>query len=245
MQGGMVMPMIRYEAGASRLRVMLSPAIPRLTPLLASNPADSFNPADPWFDLLDPAAQGYSFSRRYGFVMDTMTDPLPAGLQIWIRKLSGPPELLIYRYASSTPKAFEPIFGTAGAASAMRWSGMMFHPVFAAPPGTNELSASFEAYLVDGTSGAELSGSSTGPFELHWTNWADPRPALSMAKGAAGTVVLSWPATATNFVLQCATALGGGQWAAVTNAPALNGELSSVSLGSDGSRMFFRMERGQ
>jgi hypothetical protein len=46
------------------------------------------------------------FSRRYGFVMAAMSDPLPAGTQMWIRNLSGPLELKFYRYAASVPNAF-------------------------------------------------------------------------------------------------------------------------------------------
>src|SRR5690242_14338777 len=68
MQGAMVMPMIKYDAAEGRLRVMVDPAIPQLIPLLASNPLDQFDPADPWFSSLDPRAEGLAFSRRYGFV---------------------------------------------------------------------------------------------------------------------------------------------------------------------------------
>ena len=78
MQGGMVMPMVSYHAADGRLHVMMPPETPQLTPLLVSHPGDGFDPADPWFDALDPGRQGQSFSRRYGFVMDTVTDPLPA-----------------------------------------------------------------------------------------------------------------------------------------------------------------------
>jgi hypothetical protein len=89
MQGGMVMPMIAYQAGMGRLHVMLDPAIPQLTPLAVSHPGDGFAPEDPWFEALDPSRQGLAFSRRYGFVMNTETDPLPDGTKIWLRKVTG------------------------------------------------------------------------------------------------------------------------------------------------------------
>ena len=78
MQGGMVMPALSYSASEGTLRVMVDPTIPQLTPLLVSHPGDSFDPADRWFDALDPSRQGLAFSKRYGFVMATVTDPLPA-----------------------------------------------------------------------------------------------------------------------------------------------------------------------
>lgn len=58
MQGGMVMPMVSYHADDGRIHVMMPTQIPQLTPLLVSNPADGFDPADPWFDVLDPADGG-------------------------------------------------------------------------------------------------------------------------------------------------------------------------------------------
>ena len=118
---------------------MMPAEVPQLTPLMVSNPGDSFDPADPWFDALDPSRQGLSFSRRYGFVMDTMTDPLPPNTAIWLRKVSGSPELGFYRYSGSAPKAWEPIFGTAGTTNALFWNGMMFHPGVTAPPGTRRV----------------------------------------------------------------------------------------------------------
>jgi hypothetical protein len=110
--------------------------VPQLTPLLVSNPGDSFDPADPWFGALDPSAQGKAFSRCYGFVMDAMADPLPAGTQIWIRKLSGSAGLSAYRYQETAPRALQPIFGNyevflAGtptrAASAMNPNKLQYH----------------------------------------------------------------------------------------------------------------------
>jgi hypothetical protein len=237
MQGGMVMPMLSYVAGEERLYVMMDAAVPQLTPLLVSHPEDRFDPADPWFDALDPTREGRSFSRRYGFVMDTMTDPLPAGRAIWIRKLSGSPELSVYRYASTEPKAFEPIFGTEGAPPARFWNGLMFHPVFTAPPGTNAFIAIFEACLVDTNTGTEIANSSTGPFVLNWTNIPDGRPEL----GIAQRIVISWPVAAANYVLEGAASLDHGSWTLVTNAPVLLDGESAVVLDRDEARKFFRM----
>jgi hypothetical protein len=240
MQGGMVMPMLSYHAGDGRLHVMMDSTVPQLTPLLVSHPDDHFDLADPWFDLLDPTRQGLAFSRRYGFVMGTLTDLLPAGTQMWIRSLSSTPGLGAYRYSNSDPKAFEPIFGTQGAATALQWNGMMFHPTFTAPPGTNRFTATFEAYLVDSTTGAEIPDSSTGPFAFHWTDLPDGRPEL----GVGERIVIFWPTSASHYALEGTDTLANGGWTPVTNAPvALEGQ-SAVVLEPGETRKFFRMRHG-
>ena len=240
----MVMPMVSYHSSDGKMHVMMPATVPQLTPLLVSNPGDSFDPADPWFGALDPSAQGKAFSRRYGFVMDGNTDLLPAGTQIWIRKLSGSAGLLVYRYQETTPKALQPIFGTDGVTSERYWNGMMFHPVFAAPPGTNSLSATFEVYLLDTTTGLEVSGSSSGPLLFTWTDVPDGRPSLNIGSRPLGTVVF-WPTSATNWALEGSDVLPSGAWTSVTNAPvALEGQ-SAVVLDPGETRRFFRMKLAQ
>lgn len=231
------MPMVSYSAADGRVHVMMPADVPQLTPLLVSNPADSFDPADPWFDALDPSRQGASFSRRYGFVMDAMTDPLPAGTQMWIRKISGPADLKIYRYASSVPKAFTPIFGTDGVTNAMYWNGMMFHPAVAAPPGTNGYTATFEVFLLDTVTGLEVANSSSGPLVFDWTNVPDGRPALNLGQ----KIVVAWPsATATNWVLEAAESVNASNWTTVTNSVVtVDGQPSVVLQGA--AQQFFRM----
>ena len=244
MQGGMVMPMVSYHSSDGMMHVMMPATVPQLTPLLVSNPGDSFDPADPWFGALDPSAQGKAFSRRYGFVMDANTDLLPAGTQIWIRKLSGSAGLSAYRYQETAPKALQPIFGTDGVTNALYWNGKMFHPVFAAPPGTNSLSATFEVYLLDTTTGLEVSGSSSGPLVFTWTDVPDGRPSLNIGSRPLGIVVF-WPTSATNWALEGSDVLPSGTWTPVTNAPvALEGQ-SAVVLDPGETRRFFRMKLAQ
>lgn len=238
MQGGMVMPMVGYHAEHGHLHVIMPNDVPQLTPLLVSNPGDSFDPADPWFDALDPSRQGRSFSRRYGFVMDAASDALPAAVQIWIRKLSGPPELKFYRYSASAPKAFEPIFGTDGAPNAMHWNGMMFHPLVTAPPGANSYSATFEVFLLDTTTGEEVHHSSSGEFVLNFTNLPDGRPALWVAR----KIVVAWPAgTGANWVLESAPTVDATNWTLVTNGPVTIDGQPAVVLGQESAQLYFRM----
>lgn len=238
MQGGMLMPMVSYHADDGRIHVMMPAAVPQLTPLLVSDPGDSFDPADPWFDALDPSRQGASFSRRYGFMMDAMSDPLPANTQLWIRKLSGPAELKLYRYAGSAPKAFEPVFGTAGVTNALYWDGLMFHPLITAPPGTNSYTATFELYLVDAISGLEIPNSSSGVLTFDWTNVADGRPTLSLAP----RIMVAWPSiTATNWVLEAADSANAISWTAVTNVSVVVDGQPCAILEGGAAQRYFRM----
>jgi len=241
MQGGMVMPMIAYHAEHGHLHVMMPTEVPQLTPLLVSHPGDRFEPADPWFDDLDPSRKGLSFSRRYGFVMDTQTDPLPPNTVIWLRKLSGDPALSFYRYSGSAPKRWEPIFGTAGSPAALAWNGMMFHPAVTAPPGTNTYTAVFEAYLADATTGEEIPDSSSGPFEFRFTNVPDGRPALDIAK----RVAIAWPTDAANWVLEQADTLPAAQWTPVNVTPVQLEGRPVVLLEPAAATKYFRLRPPQ
>lgn len=239
MQGGMAMPMVSYHVDDGRLHVMMPAEVPQLTPLLVSNPGDSFDSTDPWFDSLDPSRQGLAFSRRYGFVMDTMTDPLPAGTAIWIRKISAASDLGYYNYSGSAPKTWEPIFGTGGTTNALRWSGMMFHPGVTAPPGTNTLTATFELYLADTTTGQEVPGSNSGPLVFNWTNVPDGRPTLDIGI----KVVVGWPGDAVGYVLEWADKSTSTLWTTVTNTPVTLIGQSGVVLEPSAAAKFFRLRK--
>jgi len=239
MQGMMAMPEVAYDTNDARIHVMMPMDVPQLTPLLISNPADNFDPLDPWFSALDPSAQGLSFSRRYGFVISMMgTDPLPPGTQMWIRKLSGPADLKFYRYNGSAPKEFTPIFGTEGATNALYWNQMMFHPAVTAPPSTNPYAATFEVYLYDTVSEQDVPGSSSGPLVFNFTNVADGRPELSLAP----KVFVAWPSgTASNWVLESAPSITATNWTGVTNIPVTVDGQPGVVLDSGATQQYFRM----
>ena len=238
------MPEVSYHADSDSVTVDLSgiTETAQLTPLLVSNPNDSFDPGDPWFEDLDPSQQGLAFSRRYGFDMDPNTDLLPADRQLWIQEDTNSPNLAFYDY-SATPALWAPIFGTAGSSNATYWSGLMWHVGVTAPPGTNTYSAAFEVYVLDTTTGQEVPGSSSGPFVLNWTSAPDGRPSLNIAADDANGVIITWPASATNWTLVSSEDLASGDWTAVTNPPvALNGQ-SAVSFEPAAPLQFFRLQR--
>jgi hypothetical protein len=237
MQGGMLMPTVAYNAASGAISVAMPAEVPQLTPLLVSDPTKWFDSSVPWFSALDPVAQGLAFSRRYGFDMAKVTDPLPANTQIWIRKLSGPTDLKFYNCLASPP-TFAPVFGTDGASNAVYWNAVMWHPCVAAPPGTNSYTATFEVYLVDTTTGKEVAGSSSGPLVFNWTDVSDGRPTLNLAQ----KIMVAWPsATTTNWVLEAAPGLDATNWIAVTNAPVSVDGQPCVILDRNVGLQFFRM----
>jgi hypothetical protein len=246
----MLMPEVYYHENTDSVTVDLSAinVIAQLTPLLVSNPNDSFNPADPWFQYLDPSQQGLAFSRRYGFDMDAMSDYLPGNRALWIRKLSGSPELSFYDYNDFvSPKTWNPIFGTAGTSNAVYWNELMWHigvTARPAPPGrTNNYSAMFEVYVVNPTTSQEVPGSSSGPFVLNWTDVPDGRPALAINRTDTNSIILTWPSSAVNWSLVSSTNLNSTNWTTVTNAVVLSGNQSAVSLDSLTVQQFFRLRR--
>lgn len=232
------MPMVSYHATSGTVTVMMPTNTPQLTPLLVSNPADSFAASAPWFAALDPSAQGRAFSRRYGFMMDSLSDPLPAGTEFWIRKLSGPADLKFYNYSSSAPQQFDPVFGTDGTPPGVAWNGVMWHPCVTAPPGTNDYTATFEVYLADLNTGEELPNTSSGPLVFKWTTVPDGRPVLNLAP----TIIVAWPLTTTpNWKLESAASADATTWQPVTNAPVnLDGQ-TAVILDGTATMRFFRM----
>lgn len=239
MQGTMLMPMISYQADVGRLQVMMPAGTAQLTPLMVSHAEDQFDPADPWFENLDPAAQGFSFSRRYGFVMGMSSDPLPPDTEMWIRKLSGPEALAFYRYSRNPPKAWDPIFGTSGAPAARPWNGMMFHPGVSAPAGEQGYSATFEVYLVDTNTGNEIAHSGTGPIVLDFTNVPDGRPSLEIHWMPA----VSWPEEAVGWIVEYATSPHAAAWTAMTNTPTLVEGRPTLLMESLPDDLFLRMRR--
>jgi hypothetical protein len=242
--GTMLMPLVAYHANTGNVTVDLSMIneTAQLSPLLVSDPNDSFDPADPWFDSLDPSQKGLAFNVQYGFTMDPNTDLLPGGQQLWIREITNSPNLGFYNY-SATPKLWAPIFGTDGSTNATYWSGMMWMLAATAPPGTNNYSAAFEVYVANSTTGQEAPGSSSGPFVLNWTDVPDGRPQLNIATDVAKGIVISWPAGATNWVLVSSASLASANWTLVTNAPVpINGQ-SAVYFAGGAPQCFFCLQR--
>ena len=259
-QGGMLMPEVYYHADSDSVTVDLSalydqyghPIIAQLTPLLVSNPNDSFDPADPWFQYLDPSQQGLAFTRRYGYDMDVMSDYVPGNRALWIRNLGSSPELSFYDYMDAqynpdnAAPTWNPILGTAGTSNAIYWNGGMWHmPVTAppAPPGTtNYYSATIEIYVVNTDTGEEVTNSGTS-FVLTWSDVPDGRPALAINPAGTNSVVLSWPASAANWSLVSSTNLSSTNWTTVTNAVISSNGQSAVYLDGLAAQQFFRLRR--
>ena len=245
-QGGMLMPEVYYHADSDSVTVDLSSitSAAQLTPLLISNPGGSFNPADPWFQSLDPSQQGLAFSRRYGFDMDVMSDFVPANRALWIRKLSGSPELSFFDCIDhSSPFAWKAILGTAGTTNAVYWNEMMWHIGVTAPPGTNSYSATFEVIVINTETGLEVANSSSGPFLLDWTDVPDGRPTLAIAGETTHSLLLTWPTSATNWIVVSSPSLSSTNWTVVTNSLVSTESQLAIRVENTEGHSFFRLRR--
>jgi hypothetical protein len=54
-------------------------------------------------------------------------------------------------------------------------------------------------------------------------------------------VLLSWPSSVTNYLLESATSLSPAAWSTVTNAPAAADITQTVSLNLSTTNRFFRL----
>jgi hypothetical protein len=82
-----------------------------------------------------------------------------------------------------------------------------------------------------------------GPNENYFVALLNPSPALTVAR-AAGQLTLSWPAKATNYVLESASALPSGPWEAVPGAEiTTEGARLNYSARGNGKARFFRLTR--
>jgi hypothetical protein len=250
-QGSMLMPEVYYHADTDSVTVDLSAivVIAQLTPLMVSNPHDSFASNAPWFDYLDPTRQGLAFSRRYGFDMDVMTDYLPENRALWIRNLGSSPELSFFDYNDFVGTlTWNPILGAQGTSNAVFWNEIMWHIGVAAPPAlpghTNLYCATNEIYVVDTDTGKEVPNSSSGPFVLRWTDISDGRPVLFIGGGSQNNVTLSWTNGAGNWSLVSATNLYATNWDDVPNPVEQVSNQSIVQIESLQPQQFFRLRRG-
>ena len=66
-------------------------------------------------------------------------------------------------------------------------------------------------------------------------------PVLTLTPTTNGTMLLSWPSTASGFALESAAILSGGLWSEVTNSPSLFGGRFTVTEPSVDQTRFFRL----
>ncbi len=119
----------------------------------------------------------------------------------------------------------------------------MWHVGVTAPSGTNRYSATFEVFVMNTTTGQAVPGSSSGPFVLEWTSVPDGRPQLNITAQAGGNVLITWPPSATNWVLVCSSNLISGPWVPVDTQAVVSQGPSAVSLKPTVVQQFHRLQR--
>ncbi|WP_309398811.1 PEP-CTERM sorting domain-containing protein [Cerasicoccus maritimus] len=170
---GQIMPMvhisIQFNSFDNTLAAVVDSDVPQMTPLSILSPGDSFNPADPWYDTLDPSQEGLAWTRRYGFV--STLDPAPDDLYFWVSLDAVSAGLEAYYYRES-PATFEAIFGTDGSSFLWQYPDSMTHPVFATD-NVGNYSVSGIVYIGDENGVADPSYEAA-PFTLNLTAVPEP-----------------------------------------------------------------------
>lgn len=199
MQGGMIHMNVTFlDQPTGTFTVHVDSGTPELKPLTTWSAGNTFNPAHPWFDELDPTQSALPFNSQYGFLVDAAnSSTLPAGKGIGIRMLSLTPGLQAYFYRGTTgSEDFTQVFMPGD--TDVLWNGVMWHPLFTATQsGTH--TAQFEVFLADtapvGTADYTTSfglepGYETATFSVNLTAVPEPASAGLAALGLAALAVL-------------------------------------------------------
>lgn len=178
-QGGMIHLNVALNGFA--LNVDIEAGTPVLKPLSAWSPGDTFNPASPWHDRLDPTQTAAAFNSQYGLVITGESDLLPSGSRIFVDIVSATAGLDTYRWRNTEPQVFDPIMGTAGSPEEWDWNTAnhgMFHPLFVMNPGgPSTASATLRFMLVD-SAGDPLAGYSQTEGTVNFSIIPEPSAAL-------------------------------------------------------------------
>lgn len=102
-----------------------------------------------------------------------------------------------------------------------------------------KLTLNIETTISIDLQGILLSGSATGQIVAYGT--IPEVPPLSISAGASQTVVITWPVSATGFVLEQTAALGTANWTPVTTPPVVVGDENRVTLSSSTGIAFYRL----
>lgn len=101
--------------------------------------------------------------------------------------------------------------------------------------GAYDTSATFDGWLLRATN-------QPNPTAIPFVAKISEKPSLALARTAQG-MQLTWPAKATNYVLEAATSLPAVSWTSVTNSPTVIGRDRSLQLPLTGSARFFRLRQ--
>ncbi len=199
MQGGMIHMNVTFlDQATGTFDVHVDAGTPELKPLTTWSAGNTFDPADPWFDELDPTQSARPFNSQYGFLVDAAnSDTLPAGKGIGIRMLSLTPGLQAYFYrGTSGSEDFTQVFQPGD--TDVLWNGVMWHPLFTATQLGNH-TAQFEVFLADTAPGDTVDyttafglepGYESKTFSVNFTAVPEPASAGLAALGLAALTVI-------------------------------------------------------
>jgi hypothetical protein len=106
------------------------------------------------------------------------------------------------------------------------------------PPGTTPIQQVQDAFADPGTFEDLGTNELTVLDAIGYTLIASPLPTLTIAKGPAGEVTISWPNTVSGFVLQETTNLVSGTW---SDSP--SGAANPAVITATAARKFYRLHK--
>ena len=105
-------------------------------------------------------------------------------------------------------------------------------------------------FAVSGTPGQPDAGAMTGgSYSVSGGFWAlfalqqTGLPLLRLFPTSTNTVVLSWPAPSTGFILQQSSAISSGSWSNITTTPLVVGNQNEVVVGPPNGIRFYRLKK--
>ena len=106
-------------------------------------------------------------------------------------------------------------------------------------------------YSLNGTLGqpdtAVMTGGDFGLVGGFWSFIAavpvPGTPALTLMLSQTNTILVCWPSSSTNFVLQQNANLTGTNWVNVASTPADNGLLKCIAINPSPGALFFRLKK--
>jgi hypothetical protein len=106
-------------------------------------------------------------------------------------------------------------------------------------------------YSLSGTIGQPDTGTMTGGnFTLIGGFWslvagvtAPDSPALTFTLSSTNSILVCWPSSSTNFVLQQNADLASTNWVKVADSPADNGSVKCVAVFPSRGTLFFRLKQ--
>jgi hypothetical protein len=198
----------------------------------------------PWDDTgAEDAGSVYIFATN-GTLLTTITNPTPGATDSFGNRLSA---VGIDRVLVGSPREDAGAADGAGAAYVFSHTGTLLITLTNPAPATGDLFASRlvavdNEHVLIGAMQDNSGATDAGAAYFFSIPPPTPAPSLTIRRTLTNSIVLSWPLSATNFVLQQNTnALGAASWSNVTAGIQNVGTNKTLTVTATGGSRFYRL----